>query len=139
MIYSMTKGSTDLLILPEMALTGTRKFCPQNRPEFIIYSIDSGYVFRTPDAIRPHLEPAAAGATTLFARELARRFGCTVVAGYPQYPGPDERVPETLAGANAAVVCDQGGTILCDYRKTNMYDTDLPWCIPGKFIVLKFV
>lgn len=61
---SLAPGSVDLLVLPEMAL--------------------SGYIFSTPTSILPYLEPTTSGPTTELAQALARRIGCTVIAGYPE-------------------------------------------------------
>lgn len=44
----------------------------------------SGYVFTSPTAILPYLEPPRIGPTSLLARSLARRLRCHVVAGYPE-------------------------------------------------------
>lgn len=57
-------GSVDLVVLPEMAL--------------------SGYIFSTPTSILPYLEPTTAGPTTQLAQSLATRLRCHVVAGYPE-------------------------------------------------------
>ncbi len=54
----------DLLVLPEMAL--------------------SGYVFSSPASILPYLEQPRIGPTSLLARDLATRLRCHVVAGYPE-------------------------------------------------------
>lgn len=110
-LEAVQPGSVDLLLLPEMALTG--------------------YVFRSPDAIRPFLEHPTDGLTTTFVRALARRFACTVIAGYPQVLAPDEAHTAHQVGANAALACTQDGAILTTYRKTNLYDVDLAWCVPG--------
>ncbi|KZV85066.1 carbon-nitrogen hydrolase [Exidia glandulosa HHB12029] len=105
------KDTLDVLVLPEMAL--------------------SGYVFRSPDAVRPFLENSRDGRTTTLARSLARRLGCTVVAGYPQQLDDGEQHEQHQVGANAAVVSGRDGEIITTYRKTNMYDVDLAWCVPG--------
>ncbi|EJD50406.1 carbon-nitrogen hydrolase [Auricularia subglabra TFB-10046 SS5] len=108
---SIERGSIDLLVLPEMAF--------------------SGYVFRSPDAIRPHLEHRVTGPTTAFAQDLASKLSCAVIAGYPQTLEENEVREEHQVGANAAVVCAPDGGIAAVYRKTNLYDGDLPWCLPG--------
>jgi protein N-terminal amidase len=61
---SLEPGSLDLLVLPEMCL--------------------SGYMFNSATAILPYLEPPRIGPTSLLARSLARRLRCHVVAGYPE-------------------------------------------------------
>ena len=57
-------GSLDLLVLPEMAL--------------------SGYVFSNPTSILPYLEHPTTGPTSTLAKSLAKRIGCHVIAGYPE-------------------------------------------------------
>jgi protein N-terminal amidase len=57
-------GSLDLLVLPEMAL--------------------SGYVFSNPTSILPYLENPKTGPTATLAKSLAKRIGCHVIAGYPE-------------------------------------------------------
>ncbi|KAJ6782563.1 hypothetical protein PWT90_04555 [Aphanocladium album] len=54
----------DFLVLPEMAFTGSSTDPRQS--------------------IMPFAEPAAAGITSLWARTAALKYGCTVVAGYPE-------------------------------------------------------
>ncbi|PKX97063.1 putative protein N-terminal asparagine amidohydrolase [Aspergillus novofumigatus IBT 16806] len=54
----------DLLVLPELALTG--------------------YNFPSLEAIRPFLEPAGKGASASWARETATRLRCKVCVGYPE-------------------------------------------------------
>lgn len=44
----------------------------------------SGYMFPSPSSILPYLEPQRIGPTALLCRELARRLGCCVIAGYPE-------------------------------------------------------
>lgn len=65
-------GELDLLVLPEMALTG--------------------YTFKTAEEIAPFLEPQN-GATYALAAELARRLRCVVVAGYPEVLRSDASAP----------------------------------------------
>ncbi|KAI9489758.1 carbon-nitrogen hydrolase [Zychaea mexicana] len=57
----------DLLVLPEMALTG--------------------YVFKSHDEIQPFLEDAEWGTTVQWAKRQAQRLCSFVVVGYPQSPG----------------------------------------------------
>lgn len=65
-------GELDLLVLPELALTG--------------------YCFASAAEIAPFLEPQR-GPTFELSRELAQRLGCVVVAGYPErIPAPGEEL-----------------------------------------------
>ncbi|KIM28328.1 hypothetical protein M408DRAFT_139999 [Serendipita vermifera MAFF 305830] len=105
------KGSLDLLCLPETALTG--------------------YVFPTPEDVKPVLEEPKTGPTSLFAQELSRQLACYVVAGFPERLAKDEEHPAQLVGANSAIMYDPTGTYVGQYRKTNLFEADLPWVKPG--------
>ncbi|OJD21667.1 hypothetical protein ACJ73_06993, partial [Blastomyces percursus] len=70
-------GLLDVLVLPEMAFTG--------------------YNFPSLEAIRPHLEPTAAGPTAKWARSTARRLGCVVCVGYPELAEARSTSPVTSA------------------------------------------
>ena len=155
---SLTPGSVDLLVLPEMAL--------------------SGYIFSTPTSILPYLEPTTSGPTTQLAQALATRIGCTVIAGYPEAlpsaPVYQTPVPSTSSasssstqnqagtnssigtqvdggesdmgpkemkalegeglgvGYNSAVIVGPGGKVLGNYRKTFRFDQDKNWAREGE-------
>ncbi|KAG9057399.1 Carbon-nitrogen hydrolase [Serendipita sp. 407] len=104
-------GSLDLLCLSEMALTG--------------------YVFPTPNDVLPYLEDPKTGVTSQFCAEIARELGCFVIGGYPEKLREDEEHPGNAVGANSAVIYNPNGERVGDYRKTNMYEADLPWVKPG--------
>lgn len=154
---SLEPGSLDLLVLPEMCL--------------------SGYVFNSATAILPYLEPPRIGPTSLLARSLARRLRCHVIAGYPEalptaavdtdtddkLVGPsDSQAPDatgeaststlsleergsdagpsamkelegegTGVGYNSAVVVGPQGDVVGNYRKTFRFDTDKSWAREG--------
>ncbi|KAL7421847.1 hypothetical protein Q5752_003618 [Cryptotrichosporon argae] len=105
-------GQLDLLVLPEMALTG--------------------YIFRTASSILPFLETGD-GPTTKLATSLARRLGCHVVAGYPEAAG-DAGVGagggDGKVGWNSAVVVGPAGVVGI-YRKTFLFETDKSWAREG--------
>lgn len=135
----------DLLVLPEMAL--------------------SGYVFSTPTSILPYLEPTTSGPTTHLAQSLAQRIGCHVVAGYPEAlpsapqpsdlnPGPGSSSSSTAeqgessdmgptkemkalegeglgVGWNSAVIVGPKGNVLGNYRKTFRFEQDKNWAREG--------
>lgn len=150
----LERGDVDIVCLPEMSFTG--------------------YTFSSPAAVRPYLETPFEGPTSEFCRNVARRIGCHVVAGYPEiierWTDDDQRVDtastplakpelespavatgnshyastegaapstspiddsELLIGANSVMVYAPDGCLLLNYRKTNLYSLDLPWCIPG--------
>ncbi|WWC67031.1 uncharacterized protein I206_100938 [Kwoniella pini CBS 10737] len=135
MTRNLQPGTLDLLVLPEMCL--------------------SGYVFNHPTAILPYLEPQRIGPTSLLARSLARRLRCHVVAGYPEAlpsaPQPfeiDDTQSQTESNAgpssmkqlegegtgvgwNSAVVVGPSGEVVGNYRKTFRFETDKSWAKEG--------
>ncbi|KAI0670907.1 carbon-nitrogen hydrolase [Trametes maxima] len=112
-------NTVDLVCLPEMIFTG--------------------YVFPDAAAISPYLEEPRTGPTSRFCAELSARLHCYVVAGYPERLPPTEVDRTALAdgrtvdrvGANAAVLFGPDGAFVGEYRKTNLYDTDMTWAKPG--------
>ncbi|MBN2798572.1 MAG: carbon-nitrogen hydrolase family protein [Deltaproteobacteria bacterium] len=92
----------DLVVLPEMALTG--------------------YVFADADAVRAVSEPAE-GPTLEALAPLARAGRAWVVAGFPERDGPRLY--------NSALVIDPTGALAFTYRKTLLFEADLPWATPG--------
>lgn len=97
-LVSEVKNDIDLLVLPELSLTG--------------------YNFSSPTDIEPFLE-SRKGPTYSLAAELSKRFNCTTVIGYP------ERDEGTTF--NSAMVVDEEGTMVYNYRKTHLYETDETW------------
>ncbi len=93
----------DLLILPEMALTG--------------------YAFSSVAHIVPYLESCGKGPTSDLAQELSRKLRCHTLVGYP----------ETIQGKhyNSAMLIDSDGTMLHNYRKTHLFQTDESWASEG--------
>lgn len=93
---------SDLVVLPEMAVTG--------------YAFpDAAAVRRV--AERPHGETFAALAP------VARETRCWIVVGFPELDG--DRL------FNSALILDPSGALAFTYRKTLLYDADLPWATPG--------
>ncbi|RSH84550.1 Carbon-nitrogen hydrolase [Apiotrichum porosum] len=86
MTARLQPGMLDLLVLPEMAL--------------------SGYMFTTPSAIQPHLEHPTTGLTATLAKKLAARLRCHVVAGYPEAFSDDEPVVPPRASASTSTADD---------------------------------
>lgn len=119
----MKPGHVDLLVLPEMCL--------------------SGYVFNSPISILPYLEAPRIGPTSLLARALATRLGCHVIAGYPEVipsssptttadTAPKEMEGEALGvGYNSAVIVSPTGEVVGNYRKTFRFETDKTWAREG--------
>ena len=104
----------------------------------------TGYVFPDASSISPYLEDPRTGPTSLFCAELSRRLRCYVAAGYPEALGSDElRSAITVencegeeVGANSAILYGPDGTLLGNYRKTNLFETDMTWAKPGGSIII---
>lgn len=94
-----SKKEIDLLVLPELSLTG--------------------YNFKSPQDIQSYLEVSETGPSFLLAKELSQKFQCTTVIGYP----------ENSQGTtyNSALVVNELGEVVYNYRKTHLYETDEAW------------
>ncbi|MEZ4235727.1 MAG: carbon-nitrogen hydrolase family protein [Myxococcota bacterium] len=91
-----------LVVLPEMAATG--------------------YAFADAAAVRAVAEPAD-GPTAAALGAVARAERVWLVAGFPEQAG--DRL------YNSALVLDPQGRVAFVYRKTLLYDADVPWATPG--------
>ena len=98
---------TDLLVLPEMAITG--------------------YAFESVESARRVAE-APEGPTFEALSKIARRHRCWIVSGFPEDAG------EHLY--NSAHVINPHGELVFVYRKTLLYEADLPWASPGDLLFL---
>jgi protein N-terminal amidase len=101
-------------------------------PDLLISS--AGYMFPDATTIAPHLEPSGRGITAKFCSELSGELKCYVVAGYPEKLTEEdkENADPGLVGANSAVLFGPNGQWVGGYRKTNLFDTDTTWAIPGE-------
>ncbi|WFD33118.1 hypothetical protein MSPP1_004175 [Malassezia sp. CBS 17886] len=137
LLQSASPGAADLVVLPEMAL--------------------SGYVFESLEHVQPYLEsPYADDSRTLdLCRAIAARLHCYVVAGFPERaakgaadaldgaPPHDARselrqnqassyAPRVLGEAyNAAMLVGRDGALLKVFRKHFLYETDTTWADEG--------
>lgn len=111
--FSLRPKEMDLLVCPEMFL--------------------AGYMFTSPADIKPFLEPPRIGRTSLFCRELATRYQCWVVGGYPELAtGEGEGGDQGKPGYNSAVLVSPTGEVMGNYRKSFLYDTDKTWAREGE-------
>ncbi|KAH8148158.1 uncharacterized protein LAJ45_07922 [Morchella importuna] len=93
----------------------------------------SGYNFKSAEEIEFHLEPTAAGPSTVWARSIARRLGCYVALGYPEYCAHSPSSPQgSMSRYNSAVLVSPQGNVLVNYRKHFLYTTDETWAEEGK-------
>ena len=111
------KSKIDVLLLPEMVF--------------------SGYHFKDAADIEPCLEVCGKGLTFLFCSKYAKLLNCYVMCGYPEVE-IDENNTRKLY--NSAYVINRDGTLLLNYRKHHLYETDHRWAAEGeafKSLVLK--
>jgi protein N-terminal amidase len=121
-------GPLDLLVLPELALTG--------------------YDFPDLAAIQPFLESTASGTSTKWALDTARRLNCLVTVGYPEVAVPIALLPPNVSSStvfaadhaglikagsnyNSAVTVAPNGEIVAHYRKSFLYEADERWAQEG--------
>ncbi|KAL7894857.1 hypothetical protein HDV63DRAFT_406835 [Trichoderma sp. SZMC 28014] len=101
----------DILVLPEMAF--------------------SGYNFKSLQDISPFLEPSGSGITSLWARTMALKYNCTVLAGYPEKVDVSPNWPTGPEYYNSAIVVNADGETIANYRKAFLYYTDESWALEG--------
>ncbi|KAJ5948905.1 Carbon-nitrogen hydrolase [Penicillium verhagenii] len=103
------KLKPDILVLPELALTG--------------------YNFPSLEAIKPYLEPAGTGRSATWARDTAKRLNCKVCIGYPEIESGNGTNPTQYY--NSLLVVDEHGEVIHNYRKCFLYYTDETWAAEG--------
>ncbi|KAM3507626.1 hypothetical protein MY11210_007076 [Beauveria gryllotalpidicola] len=101
----------DLLVLPELAFTG--------------------YNFKSLSHIAPYFEPSTSGITSLWARTVALKYNCTVIAGYPEKVDVTPKWPTSPEYYNSAIVVSPDGETIANYRKSFLHYTDETWALEG--------
>ncbi|KAI0884344.1 carbon-nitrogen hydrolase [Annulohypoxylon maeteangense] len=101
----------DLLVLPELAVTG--------------------YNFRSLRDISPFLEPTGAGISSVWARTTALKYNCTTIVGYPEKMDVSRQWPTSPEYYNSALMVNQDGDTIGNYRKSHLYYTDETWALEG--------
>lgn len=110
LIESAGEKGAQLIVCPEMALTG--------------------YLFTDPENAARVAEPAQ-GEGLRRLGELAARYRTHIVCGYPELAmSPASRVG-TRRLYNAARVIGADGALLYNYRKRLLYESDFTWATPG--------
>ncbi|KAI5461278.1 hypothetical protein BGZ63DRAFT_404151 [Mariannaea sp. PMI_226] len=113
-LHKANPGDLDLLVLPELAF--------------------SGYNFKSLQDIRPFLEHSGSGISSLWARTMALKYGCTVAVGYPEKVEWSSTSSQRSIGPeyyNSAIVVNEDGETIANYRKSFLYDTDETWAQEG--------
>lgn len=89
----------NIIVFPEMALTG--------------------YNFKSENDIKPYLSKFGEGNTYKFAKKVSEKFKCHTVIGYPEIY--NNKI------FNSAMVVNENGDFIFNYRKTHLFDTDKIW------------
>ncbi|ODV96104.1 hypothetical protein PACTADRAFT_49511 [Pachysolen tannophilus NRRL Y-2460] len=102
----------DIVVLPELALTG--------------------YNFANQKAIEPFLESTTSGPSTDFGVQISKRYNCFTLIGYPEKSiiTTKSQIQDTSNDFeiyNSAVLISPTGSILFNYRKNFLYETDEKW------------
>jgi hypothetical protein len=90
-----------------------------------------GCNFKSLGAISPYLEHSGSGITSLWARTIALKYGCIVVAGYPEKVDVSERWPKSPEYYNSALAVDANGETIAKYRKSFLDVRDETWALKG--------
>lgn len=90
-----------------------------------------GCNFKSLEAISPYLEHTGSGITSLWARTIALKYGCVVVAGYPETVDVSERWPASLEYYNSAFAVNADGETIANYRKSFLDVRDETWALEG--------
>ncbi|KAJ4388735.1 hypothetical protein N0V93_006195 [Gnomoniopsis smithogilvyi] len=111
--------SLDLLVVPEMAF--------------------SGYNFKSLQHILPCLEYEGTGVTSLWARTVALKHNCHVIVGYPEQVDVSDKWPTSPEYYNSAMVVNNDGENILNYRKHFLYMIDETWALEGSGFGKEFI
>nr|CCA23339.1 hypothetical protein FG07204.1 [Albugo laibachii Nc14] len=95
----------------------------------------TGYVFKSRKEIEPFAECSDGGVTFNWAKKHARRLLCTVICGYVEMEKQDHEPPKFY---NSMLMVDPDGQVVCNPRKTFLYETDKPWATAGDGFISLF-
>ncbi|KAH8882849.1 carbon-nitrogen hydrolase, partial [Thozetella sp. PMI_491] len=104
--------SLDLMVLPELAFTG--------------------YNFKSLQHIFPFLEPTGSGISSLWARTTALKYNCQLAVGYPEKVDVAGQWPASPEYYNSAIIVNNEGETVANYRKHFLYYTDETWALEGR-------
>ncbi|KAL0583150.1 hypothetical protein ABG067_006917 [Albugo candida] len=88
----------------------------------------TGYVFKSKEDIEPFAERSDVGVTFKWAEKHAKRLSCTVICGYVEIEEQDHEPPKLY---NSMIMVNPDGQLVCNTRKTFLYETDKSWATPG--------
>ncbi|GLE02594.1 hypothetical protein PINS_up011435 [Pythium insidiosum] len=86
----------------------------------------TGYVFQKREDVERVAEIADQGPTFAWCQAKARRFRCLVTCGYVERDAADHS-----RLFNSMMVLSPDGELVCNPRKTFLYETDKLWATPG--------
>lgn len=126
----------DLLVLPELAFSGTSMHIQSYHVAIEIYRLGLrafflqriGYNYASYADIEPYLEPTSAGPSTLWAQRTAQSLQCVVAIGYPE---KDVSITP-LRAYNSLVFVNALGEVIAHTRKCFLYYTDETWAVEGQ-------
>ncbi|KAL5624350.1 hypothetical protein BROUX41_004410 [Berkeleyomyces rouxiae] len=101
----------DLLVLPELA------FAAQG-----LNSLNDVYSF---------LEPSGSGVTSMWARTVALKYGCTVVAGYAEKADVRSNWLGRPEYYNSTIAVNSNGETVAHYRKCYLQPSEEAWALEG--------
>ncbi|ROW02827.1 hypothetical protein VSDG_01610 [Cytospora chrysosperma] len=104
--------SLDLLVVPEMAFS---------------------------DSEKPFLEYAGSGISSLWARTLSLKHNCHVVVGYPEKVDVSHKWPTSPEYYNSAIIVNNEGETIGNYRKHFLYMIDETWALEGAGFGKEFI
>ncbi|TLS26361.1 hypothetical protein PpBr36_05080 [Pyricularia pennisetigena] len=102
----------DLLVLPELAFSGSK--------------------FRSLQDISPFLEHSGSGISSLWARTTALKYNCNVVVGYPEKVDMRPKWPTSPEYYNSSIVVSSDGETIANYRKCSLWPEDEKWALEGQ-------
>jgi protein N-terminal amidase len=105
-----TNDKIDIVIFPEMALTG--------------------YIFQNIEDISDFLEEFNSGKTYDFCSFLAKRLNSYVFCGYPEKYF--NSITNKYEYYNSCMIVNRNGKASPSYRKHFLYEMDKTWCIEGE-------
>ena len=62
---------------------------------------------------------------------MALKFNCIVVAGYPEKVDVSSKFPTSPEYYNSAIVVNEEGENIANYRKSFLHDADKSWASEG--------
>lgn len=91
-----------------------------------------GYNFTSLKHISPFLEYESKGVSSLWARVTALKYNTNVIVGYPEQVDVSHKWPTSPEYYNSAIVVNNEGETIANYRKHFLYMIDETWALEGR-------